>query len=44
MVDVLVNDTDPDTGAVLTVTTVSTPTHGSAAITDNGSHLRARYH
>ena len=33
VVDVLVNDTDPDAGAVLTVTAVSTPTHGSAVIT-----------
>ncbi|WP_281283808.1 ThuA domain-containing protein [Nocardioides dongxiaopingii] len=36
-VDVLANDTDADTGATLTVESVTTPAHGTATIAGDGS-------
>ena len=37
VIDVLANDTDPDTGDTRTITAVTQPTNGTVAITGGGT-------
>ena len=38
-INVLANDTDPDTGTTLTITAVTQPTNGTVVITGDGTGL-----